>query len=85
MLKLSKTIDKTTKTSIALKHRQCTRLSDFVSKLGYTRECNYNHFLYPNAKDMNTILAFLLSLLTKKKTSSKIGTCTFDNYSKCFS
>ena len=67
LVSLSTTVPK----SIAQKHRQCTRLSDLVSKLGYTRECNYNHFLYPNVNDTKSILSFLLSTLTKTKQKSK--------------
>jgi hypothetical protein len=56
--------------SIAGQHRLCTALGNKFKELGYSRECGYNNFLYPNVKDTRLLLLWLVEKLPKSSEES---------------
>nr|CCA21566.1 conserved hypothetical protein [Albugo laibachii Nc14] len=47
-------------TSVATRHRLGAQLAQLVKEIGYTGECGYNHFLYPNEKETLELFSWLI-------------------------
>jgi hypothetical protein len=56
--------------SVAGQHRLCTALGNKFKELGYSRECGYNNFLYPNVKDTRLLMLWLVEKLPKSSEES---------------
>lgn len=49
----------------AARYRECTKVAEAITELGYTSELGYNAFLYPEGPDMRKLLMWLVDKLPK--------------------
>lgn len=64
------------------KYRECQKLVEFIKSTGYKTPLNLNNLLFPTVKEMNTILEYLVELISKEDNQNETVDYSEKNVSK---